>query len=257
MHQLRKRAKDKNRTMDLRMDASQHRNFLGIGEPFAQRWSPILILGLVVYATYRLMNPIFVSQFSYLSQSRYTIPIYYGPAALLLLALFALHRRLYIPQIRFVGNLHRRDMTAGFLWITLVYLFITTVELWLGQPREPTMISLYSTGSREQHVVMVASLLILPPIVEELAFRHFLLSVLPFNASRKIAVAAAVATALFFSVQHWHYQYLTTYLLLFALGIVFAVARIRSGGMLLPITLHSYAIALALVCDQLVASFGH
>ncbi|WP_429569148.1 CPBP family glutamic-type intramembrane protease [Paraburkholderia sp. JPY419] len=84
-------------------------------------------------------------------------------------------------------------------------------------------------------------------------FRHFLLSALPFRANRRIAAIAVVATSLLFSVQHRHYAYLSTYLLLFALGIVFARARIRTGGVALPIALHSYAMAFALVCDQVVA----
>lgn len=97
------------------------------------------------------------------------------------------------------------------------------------------MASLYSLKTTAQNVVMVISLLALPPIVEELALRHFLLSILPFKANRKIAVVAVVTTTRLFSVQHRHYDNLTTYLLLFALGVVFAWARIRSNGIALPI----------------------
>ncbi|NYT83847.1 CPBP family intramembrane metalloprotease [Alcaligenaceae bacterium] len=143
-------------------------------------------------------------------------------------------------------------MVRGVLAVSLLYITAHGVAFWLGQSREATMVSLYSLKTPTQSVVMIISLLMLPPIVEELAFRHFLLSVLPFKANRTIAVIAVVATAVLFSVQHWHYDYLTTYLLLFALGVVFSLARIRSDGVALPIVLHSYAIAFALICDQVV-----
>ncbi|ANB76339.1 hypothetical protein AYM40_29280 [Paraburkholderia phytofirmans OLGA172] len=48
-----------------------------------------------------------------------------------------------------------------------------------------------------------------PPIVEDLASTHVLLSVLPFKTNRKIAAVAVVSTVLLFSVQHRHYDYLT------------------------------------------------
>ncbi|WP_174930207.1 hypothetical protein [Burkholderia lata] len=43
---------------------------------------------------------------------------------------------------------------------------------------------------------------------------------------------------------------------IFLVGLVFAVARIRSNGMMLPIVLHAYAVALALALDQLMATTG-
>lgn len=242
--------------MELRLETSRSRNVLGSGAPFARRWSPILALGLLVYAAYRLLNPLIVGQFPDSVRFSYGVPVYYGPAAILLLTLFALHRWGCFPDLRFVGILRRRDVRWGILAVSVLYLSAYGVALLAGQPREPVMVQLYWLKTPVEIAVMVVSLLVLPPIVEELAFRHFLLSVLPFRANRAIAVIAAVATAVFFSWVH-SYDYLTTYLLLFGLGIVFATARIRSNGMLLPIALHSYAVAFALVCDQVVARLGY
>lgn len=53
------------------------------------------------------------------------------------------------------------------------------------------MVSLYQFKSDIQVVVLVVSLL-LPPIVEELAFRHFILSALPFNANTWISWVAVL-----------------------------------------------------------------
>lgn len=239
--------------MEVQTDVSQRPNILGTGEPFATRWRPALILGVLVYAGYRLITPVIARQFGLLTQLHYAIPIYYGPATLLMLFLFALHRRLWFPDIRLVGNIPREYALRCVLAVSLLYVATNVAEVALGQPREPTMASLYLLKTPAQNVVMIISLLVLPPIVEELAFRHFLLSVLPFNANRMIAAIAVVTTSLLFSVQHQNYDYLTTYLLLFALGVVFSRARIRTGGVALPIALHSYAIAFALICDQVVA----
>ena len=114
------------------------------------------------------------------------------------------------------------------------------------------MVSLYQSKTDIQVVILVASLLLLPPIVEELAFRHFILSTLPFNSSVWISWTAVTATALLFVYAH-SYIYLTTNLLIFAVAMIFGIARVRSGGLLLPIGLHAYAIAFGLVCNQVVA----
>ncbi|MGU8077254.1 CPBP family intramembrane glutamic endopeptidase [Burkholderia pyrrocinia] len=94
-----------------------------------------------------------------------------------------------------------------------------------------------------------------PPIVEELAFRHFLLSILPFRANRTVATIAAIATAVYFSHVH-DYQHWTTDAEIFLVGVILAIARIRTNGMLLPIALHAYTIALALLMDQAIRLLG-
>ena len=239
--------------MAMRMDEPRRLNLLGAGEPFATRWNLALSFGVFVYVGYRLFNPMIVHQFDFSTQIYYGISVYYGPAALLMLVLFTLHKQLCFPDIRFVGSIRQEYVVRGVLAVSLLYIAAHGAELWLGHPREATMASLYSMKTTAQNVVMVISLLVLPPIVEELAFRHFLLSVLPFKANRKIAVIAVITTALLFSALHRHYDNLTTYLLLFSLGVVFARARIRSDGVALPIALHCYAVAFALICDQVVA----
>lgn len=240
--------------MDMRLDAQRFRNIFVLGQPFATRWSVALLLGLLVYRIYRLTLPWIVSQFSLQDMVRYTIAVFYGPSALLLLALFAVHKRWCFPDIRFMGDIRRQHVVQGILAVSAINLATYGTALWLGQPREVSMASLYDHKTPAQIAIMVACLLILPPIAEELAFRHFLLSLLPFKANGWIATVAVVGTASFFSYQHHaSYQYLTTFLALFALGIVFASARIRSDGLVLPIGLHAYAIAFALACDQVMA----
>ncbi len=75
------------------------------------------------------------------------------------------------------------------------------------------MVGLYQFKTNLQVAVLIVSLLLLPPIVEELAFRHFILSVLPFNASVRMSRAAVATMALFFVSAHG-YIYLSTNVLM-------------------------------------------
>jgi len=237
------------------MDSRWYKRALGLGEPFATKCRPVLLFGLIAFGIYRLTLPMIQDMFSSSNQVNYWTLINYGPSALLLLAMFFVHKRCCHPDIRFVGKVSAKLVLQGVLAVTALYLISYATALWLGQPREPTMIWLYFFKTPMQNAVMLISLLILPPIVEELTFRHFLLSILPFKKNAWIAAIAIIATATFFAVQHSHYKYLTTYLLLFAVGVVLAQMRIRSNGMALPIGLHAYAVAFALVCDQVVMRF--
>lgn len=238
----------------MRLDAKRCRDILGLGQPFATRWSLALLFGPLAYCVYRLTLPWIVSQFNVQDIARYTVAVVYGPSALLLLVFLLAHQRWGYPDIHFIGNVRRRHLMLGILTVSAIYLATYGTALLLGQPREISMVHLYDFKTPVQIAVMVACLLLLPPIVEEVAFRHFLLSLFPFKANGQIAMIAAIGTAGFFSYQHHAvYQHPTTFLALFALGFVFARARIFSDGLALPISLHAYAIAFALVCDQVVA----
>lgn len=240
--------------MDVRRKAPPWRTLLGLGYPFATRWRPALLLGALAYLIYRLTLPWIVSRFDLHDTMRYTVAVFYGPSAGLLLALFAAHRRWCYPDIRFVGNIRRAHVMHGMVAVSAIYLMTYGAALWLGQPREISMATLYDHKTPVEIALMVVCLLVLPPLAEELAFRHFLLSLVPYKANGWVAGVAVVATAAFFSYQHHgSYQYLSTFLALFALGLVFAMARIRTDGLALPVGLHAYAIAFALTCDQVVA----
>jgi len=205
-----------------------------------------------VYKFYRMMNPLVVALFGFPVAIAYPIPVFYGPALVFLGAMFLMHKRFCFPDISFAGTSNRKSAVIGVIAVTVVYLATYVAAYLLGQPREPSMVSLYQSKTDIQVVWMVVSLLALPPIVEELAFRHFILSTLPFNASAWISWVAVTATALFFVYAH-SYIYLTTNLLIFAVAMIFGLARIRSGGLLLPIGLHAYAIAFGLTCNQVAA----
>nr|WP_269966630.1 CPBP family intramembrane glutamic endopeptidase [Klebsiella pneumoniae]VXR48205.1 CAAX amino terminal protease self- immunity [Klebsiella pneumoniae] len=60
-------------------------------------------------------------------------------------------------------------------------------------------------------------------------------------------VAGALITSLLFVAAHSQYQNLLTTAELFPVGLITSAARIRSGGLLLPVLLHMEATALGLL----------
>jgi uncharacterized protein len=226
-------------------------------DAFARNWRWIVLLGPLVYGAYRLLElvllPVVVVHFELMPvAAAYPIIFGYGPAFVFLAGMFYVHRRLVFPDIQFVGSVNRRDVAVGVAMVTLVYLLGYGLALLSHQPREPIMAALFQSKTLLQIVVMIGSVLLLPPLVEELAFRHFLLSLFPFRANWRVATVAVCATALYFSHVH-AYQYWTTNMTIFLVGVIFGIARIRSNGMVLPTMLHAYAIALSLAMDQLMA----
>ncbi|MCS5514715.1 CPBP family intramembrane metalloprotease [Pseudomonas qingdaonensis] len=83
------------------------------------------------------------------------------------------------------------------------------------------------------------------PLGEELAFRHFLLNLFPFRKPLW-AVVAIVVSALAFAAIHLQYTFRSTVVLLFILALMLAYARIRTGGLLVPMAMHACASTLAL-----------
>jgi uncharacterized protein len=223
---------------------------------FAKNWRWIALFGPMVYGAYRFLEvvgiPLVVVGFKLQPlYAAYLIIFAYGPALAFLVAMFCVHRRVY-PDIQVFGTITQRDVVAGIAAVTVVYLAGNAVELLMRQPREANMVAMFQSLTAFQIVVKVGALLVLPPIVEELAFRHFLLSFFPFRANQRIATVAVCVTALLFAYAH-SYLYWTSNVTMILVGVIFAIARIRSNGIVLPILLHSYAIAFGLAADQMVA----
>lgn len=241
------------RVQSLTLTATSRRplSILGLGAPFATRWGLALLFGPLVYVVYRSLKPWVVVLFGWPIAIAYPILVFYGPASIFLSIMFLAHKRLF-PDISFAGVCSRKHIVYGVGAISVAYLATYGAAFLLGQPREPSMVGLYQFKTNFQVAVLIVSLLLFPPIVEELAFRHFILSVLPFNASVWMSRVAVTAMALFFVFAHG-YIYLSTNVLIFVVALILGFARIRSGGLLLPIGLHAYAIALGLACDQAAA----
>ncbi|WP_164487131.1 CPBP family intramembrane glutamic endopeptidase [Pseudomonas chlororaphis] len=76
------------------------------------------------------------------------------------------------------------------------------------------------------------------PIFEEAIFRQYLFRAFYVGQSRLAQVVPVASTTIFFTI--FHYSYWGTYslFLIIALGIILGLARVRAGGVVLPIGLH-------------------
>lgn len=227
---------------------------VGIGSPFATRWLPGLIIGPLVYYAYRLLVGYLNRSVDPYSLAAYYVPIVYGLPVLPLVGALLLQRQLS-PDMRLLGRFTGRDYLIGACAVVLAYCTSVGLSIGLGYGREFSMVMLGFGLTSDQYKLMILSLLVLPPIVEEICFRHFILGVLPYKRNRYVAALAVVASAGFFMYSHFAaYSHWPTLALMFILGVILAVARLRSGGLLLPITLHSTAVATALLLN---AAWAH
>jgi uncharacterized protein len=97
-----------------------------------------------------------------------------------------------------------------------------------------------------QLITVFITILVLAPVGEEILFRGVLLNVFRTTHAWTLWVGVVIISLVFASV-HSQYQNLSTLAEMVALSGIFAWARIRSGGLLLPILLHSFASVLGTV----------
>ena len=217
---------------------------------------PWLLIGPAVYLIYRQLVKLLMGHIPYLTLIAYDVPILYGPPAILLVAMLLLQKRLR-PIQSLLGTIKRRHLVIGLASVSAAYAASIGLSIFLGFGRELTMQGLGLGKSEPQYLLMVISLLILPPIVEEFAFRHFILGMLPFKNNLFIATVAVTLSSIFFMYAHFkRYDFWPTHALMFTLGVIFSVARIQTGGLLLPVILHSAAVATALIANHLWGSLG-
>ena len=217
---------------------------------------PWLLIGPAVYVIYRQLVKILMENTPYLTLIAYDVPILYGPPAILLVAVLLLQKRLR-PHDRLLGTVKRRYLVIGLVSVLAAYAASIGGSIFLGFGRELSMQGLGFGKSEPQYLLMIISLLILPPIVEEIAFRHFILGMLPFKHNLLVATVAVTLSSILFMYAHLgRYDYWPTHALMLTLGVIFSVARIQTGGLLLPVVLHSAAVAIAVTANFFWGALG-
>lgn len=178
-----------------------------------------------------------------------------GITALVLLALFALQYRAD-ARTQWRGHYIGTPLRWGALGIVGAYLFFGVATLVLGLPREVFMAELLDGLNSWQATIKIASLIVLPPIAEELFFRHYMLRLFPYENSRAWTWIAVIVTSAIFAGMHIQYGNWITVVLIFACGGVLAIARVVSGGLMVPVLLHSLAEMVALTTDKSFSLMG-
>lgn len=160
-----------------------------------------------------------------------------------LVPLFLLQRR-FVHGLPVVGAVSGRICLAALLTVAALYAVTELIEWLQDIPLEPWL-SFVTNANASQLAVIAVLAIIAAPISEELAFRHFLLAALPFKRNLLYAFLTVLGGAFVFMLMH-SYEFWMTNLLMFLLAIVFAIARIRTGGLIVPILMHGTASAIGL-----------
>jgi len=133
--------------------------------------------------------------------------------------------------------------TAGFWLIVLIFFLIASdgITYLLGHPIVPdVMLETYQTA--EPLWLLWIALIIAAPLFEEIFFRGFLLS--GFSSSFMGPIAALIITSLLWAVIHVQYE-LYAIVIIFFMGILLGIAKIKSQSILMPIFLHSVSNGIA------------
>jgi len=178
----------------------------------------------------------------------------HGLVALALIMLLVVQMRSISGIRSLIGQDVGRSLKLFLPLVLLVYLVCVGLDVGLGFPREDFMVNLFSGLSLPERVLCVLMLICLPPISEELFFRHFFVQVFPLNSQIWKWVAVLVTASMFMLI-HSQYNHWPTLLLMALLGVLLALARIQTGGLLVPILMHSSAVVIGLSLNWVVAQW--
>ena len=173
--------------------------------------------------------------------------LFFSPGTVLmyLLCVFLVYRR-WIAPLPVVGQLRN----VGVPWLVgamaVVYVGVFLLGKALALPAEPFMTKLFADKSIPDVILTLLTIFILAPLNEETLFRGIMLNVFRSRYCWTMWLGALI-TSLLFVAAHSQYQNLLTLAELFLVGLITSVARIRSGGLLLPVLLHMEATTLGLL----------
>lgn len=170
----------------------------------------------------------------------------HGAVLVYLLCVFLVYRR-WIAPLPVVGQLRN----VGVPWLVGAMAVVYVGEFLLGKalalPVEPFMTKLFADKSIPDVILTLLITFILAPLNEETLFRGIMLNVFRSRYSWTMWLGALITSLLFVAVHMQQYQNLLTLVGIFLVGLITSAARIRSGGLLLPVLLHMEATVLGLL----------
>lgn len=170
----------------------------------------------------------------------------HGAVLVYLLCVFLVYRR-WIAPLPVVGQLR----SVGVPWLVGAMAVVYVGEFLLGKalalPVEPFMTKLFADKSIPDMILTLLTIFILAPLNEETLFRGIMLNVFRSRYSWTMWLGALITSLLFVAVHMQQYQNLLTLVGIFLVGLITSGARIRSGGLLLPVLLHMEATVLGLL----------
>lgn len=140
-----------------------------------------------------------------------------------------------MPRLGKVDSLH---LMVGLAAIVLVNYMQPLLDGLLGSGQEPPRFVDKAMIAAGLGAVVFVSSVVVGPIVEEVIFRGFLFRGPNLDRSIYSTFVVLILTSAIFSAAHTNYTQPTTFIIIFLTGLVLGIARVASGGLLLPIVLH-------------------
>lgn len=169
----------------------------------------------------------------------------HGAVLVYLLCVFLAYRR-WVTPLPVVGQFRNVDALWLVAAMAVLYVGEFLLSKALGQPAEAFMTKLFADKSISEVSLTLLAIFVLAPLNEETLFRGFMLNVFRSRYRWTMWLGALIISLLFAAV-HTQYQNLTTLAEMFLVGMITSIARIRSGGLLLPVLLHMEATSLGLL----------
>ena len=157
-----------------------------------------------------------------------------------------------VPSVKHYLGLNAVAPRTMFTWLGILTLFAVASDFltrFLGRPLVPEfMVNVYETASFAP--LLWVAFVVAAPLFEEVFFRGFLFE--GFCHSRLGSIGAVLVTSVGWTVLHLQYG---AYELgtIFVLGILFGVARVKTGSIYPPVLMHALFNLFAMI--QLVAFF--
>ncbi len=164
-----------------------------------------------------------------------------GMAFLLIIAL-PYHR--WLAPLGF-GKVWQRSSVLPAVAVVTIYLVEYIYGNLTGGTPEKWVVELLNQPFSQLSAVFL-TIFVLAPISEEIVFRGVILNVFRSSRTWTLWVGIVLISVLFTSIHH-QYQNISTFVEIISISIIFAWARIRSGGLMLPIMLHSLTAMLAVI----------
>lgn len=168
-----------------------------------------------------------------------------GMTLILAVAAWFTLERLYGGMPR-LGVFSGIALKIGLICVMVIPFLGGALSSTLGEGQEASIIHERKLIAGGFVLPLALTTVILAPLMEELIFRGFLLRAPLFERSTISALLAVGVSTFLFTIGHVNYSNIATLSTVFMFGLVFAVARIVSDGLLLPILLHMVVNALVL-----------
>ena len=190
---------------------------------------------------------------------------YYSPFIILLIpnvkgflqsnyALTLINILIYLPFSLIIWFAYQKNIKlmplSRFNWNKLIAPVLALIALifingFFGA-EEKEWIELTSNITGFAFFLFVLTIIFIAPITEEIIFRGFLLNAGMWYGNKGKWVAILVSSLLFTAI-HTQYHSLSTFLLIFIMGIIFCLVRLNTRSLIAPMVLHSLYNTMALL----------